>query len=104
MATAAQLQLNFGGETRSAGFAITRVVGQWIDGGGILSTQFAAGGVYHFRVNGRNESGNPGVVVSTGKFHRLPGAASHFGRIDSKDVAEETQFFYCRCPDTADLL
>ena len=104
MTSTAQLQLNFGGETRSAGFAITRLFGKWIDGGGILSIRFGAGGFYHFRVNRRNESGNPRVVVSTGKFHRLPGAASHFGRIDPKDVAEETQFFHCRCPDAADLL
>ena len=104
MTSTAQLQLNFGGETRSAGFAITRLFGQWVDDGGILSTQFAAGGANHFVVNWRNESWNPGVVVSTGKFHRLPGAASHFGRIESKDVVEETQFFHCRCPDAADLL
>ena len=104
MASTAPFQLNFGDETESARFSITRIVWQWTDGGGILSIESAAGEVYHFVVNWRNESGNPRVVVSTGKFHRLPGAASHFGRIDPKDVAEETQFFHCRCPDDADLL
>ena len=103
MATTAKFKLNFGDETESARFAITRVIGQWTDGGGILSIESVAA-VNHFVVNWRNESGNPGVVISTGKFHRLPGAASHFRRIDPKDVAEETQFFHCRCPDDADLL
>ena len=104
MATTAKFKLNFGDETGSARFAITRVFGQWTDGGGILSIESGAAAVNHFVVNWRNESWNPEVVVSTGKFHRLPGAASHFGRIDPKDVAEETQFFHCGCPDAADLL
>ena len=55
------------------------------------------------RVDGRNERCDLRRVISTRYMLRLPGTATHLGRVDAQIVAKEVHLFIHGCADDADL-